>query len=118
MARTSSISTVEPYQISVNITGAAQLVAPVKAVNRRTKEYAVKFANASGDVIFNLSDLSSDGTVGGTKSGSAADDEIEFNVLGDGSGTTTYLVKTGEKSALVDIAVTDTSTSNTVAVTI
>ena len=105
-------------QLSIKITGGAVTEGVwVRATNGRTGEFQKKQTNSSGEVIFALMDLSSNGTPKGTKSGVNIADVISYQVQGDAFGGGTYTVASlgGKK---VTLAVTDRTTSNTIGVSI
>lgn len=105
-------------QLSIKIkSGAVTEGVWVRATNGRTREFQKKQTNSSGEVIFALMDLSSNGLATGTKSGVNLTDVIHYQVEGDAFGGGTYTVgaKGGNK---VVLSVTDRTTSNTVGVSI
>ena len=120
MTRGTNISAVAPYGVQVVVTGADVASGNgllIKAKNRTTGEFTLA-ETSSNIALFNLSDLSSDGTDGGTKSGGATDEVIEVMAFGDSFGGATHTVQAGLGGAPVDLAVTGTTATNTVGVTI
>lgn len=105
-------------QLSIRISGGAVTGSVyVRARNGRTEEYKIKQTNSSGEVIFPLMDLSSDGTDSGTKSGVESGDVIHYQVQGDAYGGGVYIV--GARGGLkLTLAVTDRTSTNTVGVSI
>lgn len=89
----------------------------VRATNSNTRDYQIKQTNSKGQVIFNLPDLSDDGTTTGTKTGVTTGDLIDYQVQGDAIGGGSYTVPaTGQGK--VTLTQTDRSTTNTPGVSI
>lgn len=107
-----------PKQLSIKVSGTAYANCWVAVRNLNTKEYKKLQANSSGEVIFDLQELSSNGTLSGTQTGLTVNDLVEVQVDGGDGYSSTIWTATSKGSAKIELSQTARSTTNTVGVSI
>lgn len=118
MVRGSTIT--KAYPLNIRLSGGTSTATSdsyVKLYNRTTTYYKILKA-VNNEVLFDISNLSSDGTDTGTTGAITVGDIIDIWVSGIRTGTTTHTISAGRGSRRVSVTCTDVSTTNAPAVSI
>lgn len=115
MARTVGVP-VTGFNLRVTLSGGTNTERTiVKAFNRTTEEFREIVADENS-VVFNLADLSSDGTSSGTFSGFKTNEVIEVRCHGGRMGSNTYTITAANRTrggGQVTVTVADVTATNT-----